>query len=180
MRERVDVEQAGHQRRVGEIRQHRAVAGEQELARVVATQPARVHLALEERGAAIEQRAQQHRELLAQDRSALERLPAHEAHEVGTLLEEAERGAQHPLDLRPALAGALGRLVDEPDPVGEGVEQHRAVERFLRREVVEQARPPDPDLVGDLGQARAGVAVVGETVARDLEDLFLRGRTRPS
>ena len=107
---------------------------------VVAPQPARVHLALEERGAAVEPRAQDHRELVAQDRAALQRFPADEAHEVGALLEEAERGAHDPLDLRPAFARALGRLVDEAEPVGERLEQHRAVQRFFRREVVQQAR----------------------------------------
>ena len=173
--ERVDVEQTRHQRRVGEIRQHRAVTGEQELARVVATEPPGVHLAFEERGTPFEPRAQDHRELVAQDRSALQRLPAHEPHEVRALLEEPERGAHDPLDLGPALADALGRLVDEPEPVGEGLEQHRSVERFLRREVVEQARPSDPDLLGDLRQARAGVPMVGETMTSDIKDLFLGG-----
>ena len=55
-RERVDVEEVVHERRVREVRQHRAVTGEQQLAGVVAAQPARVHLALEERGAPVEQR----------------------------------------------------------------------------------------------------------------------------
>ena len=115
-RERVDVEQVVHERRVRQVRQHRAVAGEQQLAGVVAAQPAGVHLAFEERGAAVEQRAEQHRELFAEDRAALERLPAHEAHEVGVLLEEAERGAQHALDLRPTFARAFDRVVDERRP----------------------------------------------------------------
>ena len=99
--------------RVGEIRQDGAVAGEQQLARVVPAQPARVHLALEERGTALEPGPQDHRELVAQDRAALQRFPADEANEVGALLEEPERGAHDALDLRPAFAHALGRLVDE-------------------------------------------------------------------
>ena len=76
--------------------------------------------------------------------------------------------------------GSLDRLVDELDPVGERVEQHRAVQRFLRREVVQQARAADADLVGDLVEARAGVAVLGEAAARDLEDQLLRGRSTMS
>ena len=91
--------------RVGEIREDRAVAGEQELARVVPAEAAGVHLTLEEVGAAVEERPQQDCELLAEDRSALERFPTNQPHEVGVLLEEAERGAQHALDLRPTFAG---------------------------------------------------------------------------
>ena len=92
------------------------------------------------------------------------------------VLEERERGAQHALDLRPALAGAVDRLLDELGPVGERREQHRAVERFLRGEVVQQARAPDADLVGDVVQARARVAVVAEAPQRDLEDEVLGRR----
>jgi hypothetical protein len=44
--------------------------------------------------------------------------------------------------------------------------------------VVQQARPADADLVGDLGQARAGVAVIGEPLERDLEDELLGRRRR--
>src|SRR5438445_86831 len=53
LRQRVDVEQAGHERRVREIREHRAVTGEQELTRVVAAQATGIHLALQEVGATI-------------------------------------------------------------------------------------------------------------------------------
>ena len=103
--------------------------------------------------------------------TALERLPAGEADEVGALHEEAEGGADDPLHLGPAL-GRLGRhgLVHQGEPVVERVEQHRPVERDLRREVVEEARRPDADLVGDVGETGAGEAPVGEALAGHHED----------
>ncbi len=86
------------------------------------------------------------------------------------VLEERERGAQHAFDLRPALARSFDRVVDELRPVGERREEHGAVERFLRGEVVQQARPADTDFVGDIVQARAREAVIGEAPERDLEN----------
>ena len=66
-------------------------------------------------------------ELLGQHRPAVERLPTGEAHELGVLLEEPERGAKDPLDLGPPLAlGPGDGVLDEREPVGEGVEQDRA------------------------------------------------------
>src|SRR4029079_14336881 len=100
---------------------------------------------------------------------------ADEANEVGALLEEPERGAHDALDLRPPFAHALRRLVDEAEPIGERLEEHRAVERFLGREVVEQAGAADADLLGDLRQARAGVPVLREPLSGHLEDVFLGG-----
>ena len=152
--------------------------GEEQLLRVVATQAAGVHLALQELGAAVEQRLEQRRELTLEHRAAFERFAAREANEVGVLLEERERGPQHLLDLTPTLAWPAGRLLDEIGPVGEGVDQHLAVERVLRREVVQQARPADPDLVRDVVQARSREAAFGEAGTGDGEDVLLRGRSR--
>ncbi len=98
-------EERTHERRVGQVGEDRPVRGDHEAAGVAAADPSRVHLALEEERAALEQRAQHHRQLLDQHRSALERLPARQAHEVGTLHEEPERGADDPLHLRPPLGG---------------------------------------------------------------------------
>ncbi len=50
------------------------------------------------------------------------------------------------------------------------------IERLLRGEVVQQARPADPHLVRDLGQAGARVPVLGEAAPRDDQDLLLGGR----
>ena len=104
------------------------------------------------------------------DRPDVERLASAEPHEVGVGLEERERGAQHPLDLGPALDQVADRVVDDREPVRERLLEHRAVERVLRREVVQQARPADPDLVGDLAQARGRQPVVGEAAPGDVED----------
>ena len=97
-------------------------------------------------------------------------------HELGVLFEETERGPQQPFDLGPALAGPDDRVLDEGFPVGERVEEHLAVERVLRGVMVEQARPADPDLVGDLVEARARVPVLCESPLGHPEDDLLRGR----
>ena len=116
----------------------------------------------------LEQRSEHRRELLDQHRAALEGLPAGEPHEVGALLEEPERGAQHPFHLGPSLTWLDRRgLVHDHEPVVERVEQHRAVQRDLRREVVEEARGADPDVVGDVGQTGAGESVLGEPLSGD-------------
>ena len=67
--------------------------------------------------------------------------------------------------------------LDEVGPVRERREEHGAVERFLRREVVQQARAPDADLVGDVVQARARETVVAEAPQRHLEDEVFGRRT---
>ena len=70
----------------------------------------------------------------------------------------------------PLLLGSGDGLVDQGEPVGEGVEEDGAVQRLLGREVVQEARTPDADLVGDVVQARAAVPVLGEPVEGDLEN----------
>ena len=143
-------------------------------------QPARVHLALRKLGGAVDERLQARAELLGEQRPDVERLAPGEPHEVGVGLEERERGAQHPLDLGPALDQVADRVVDDREPVRERLLEHRAVERVLGREVVQQARPADPDLVGDLAQARGRQPVLGEAAPGDVEDqrLGVDGATR--
>src|SRR6185312_200713 len=120
-----------------------------------------------------EQRLEEHVQLFSEDRSAFERGPTHQAYEIGALLEEGERRTQHPLNLGPTLAFATLGFFDERVPTDERLEQHRAIERFLRREVMQQARTADPDLVGDLVEARSRVAVVGEAPGGDLKNVIL-------
>ena len=168
---RVFAEQRADQWGVRQVREDGAVAGDDEPPGVAATDPAGVHLLLEEARPSLEQRPEHGGQLLHEDGTALERLPAGQPDEVGALHEEAECGADHPLHLGPAL-GRLGRhgLVHQGEPVVEGVEQHGAVERDLRREVVEEARRPDADLVGDVGQAGARETPLGEPLTGDHQD----------
>ncbi len=161
------------ERCVREVGQRGAVPGEQQLARVVPVQEPRVHLRLEEHHAPVEHRAQDEPELLGEHRPAVERLAPDQAHELGVILEELERGAHDPLDLRPAAGRVRDRVVDERAPVGEVREQDLLVERFLRREVVQEARPLDADLVGDLREAGRREAVIGEPPAGDDDDQLL-------
>ena len=171
--EGVFAEQRADEGGVRQVRQHRPVPGDHEPAGVTAPDPALRHLPLEKADAPLEQRAQDRRQLLDEDGPAFERFPAGEADEVGAFDEEAERGAQHPFHLGPALA-SLGRrrvleagLVHEREPVVERVEQHGPVQRHLRREVMEQARRADADRVGDVGEAGARVPALGEALAGD-------------
>ena len=140
---------------------------------VVATDAAGLHLRLEEAHCGVEHRLQRRAELLDEHRAAVERFAPRQAHEHRLGLEVAERGAEHVLDLRPPLL-PVDRGAHQRGPLVEALEHHGPVQRVLRREVVQQARPPDPDLVGDLVQARAGVAVLGKAIERDGQDPGLR------
>ncbi len=75
----------------------------------------------------------------------------------------------------------LGRL-DEFEPGGEGLEDHGPVQGLLGGEVVQQAGAADPDVVGDVVQAGAVVALRGEALERDGQNLRLgvvAGHRRP-
>ena len=63
-------------------------------------------------------------------------------------------------------------LVEAIEPVGQQVLEDLLVERFFRREVVQQARPPDADAGGDVVERGAVVAGVGEARHRLVEDLL--------
>ena len=94
-----------------------------------------------------------------------QRLVAHQPHEVGVLEEPPHGLGEHAVDVRPPLFGGgrvVDGLVDALPPVGERPLEHGLVDRVLRREVVQQARPPDADAGGDVVQRRALVAVLGE------------------
>src|ERR1019366_275139 len=93
-RQRVRVEQGGDERGVGKVREHRAVAGDDQLSGVVATQTTAVHLLLEPRGAPFEQRAESRAELVGDDRT-VEGLAPSQADKLRSLLKEAKRGAEH-------------------------------------------------------------------------------------
>ena len=99
--EGIDAAQRGDERSVGEVRQHRAVRGEEQLPGVVAAQPTGIHLLLEPLARGGESRPQDLGHLRGEHRAAIERLAAREPHRLGALLEELEGGAQHALDLRP-------------------------------------------------------------------------------
>ena len=169
----VVTQQRRDQRCVREVREDGAVPGEEQLRRVEAPEPSGVHLGFEPAAALLEQRTERAAELLGEDRTAVERFPSCEADEVGMLLEELERGSEHALDLGPALLDVEGRLVDELEPPPERVEHHGAVQRVLGGEVVQEALAPDPDLVGDVVEARARGPVGGEAAQRDCEDELL-------
>ena len=61
------------------------------------------------------------------------------------------------------------------EPVGQQAFEDLAVQHFLRREVVEQRLPADPDLGDDVVQRRAVVPVVREAGECGVEDLVAGG-----
>src|SRR5690606_33752440 len=66
--------------------------------------------------------------------------------------------------------GLFDGLADALAPVGEGLLEHRLVDRGLRREVVEQAGAPDADAGGDVVERGPLVAALGEAATGLLED----------
>src|SRR5690606_4599540 len=62
------------------------------------------------------------------------------------------------------------RLADALAPVGQRLLEHRLVDRTLRREVVQQAGPPDADARRDVVERGPLVAALGEAAASLLED----------
>ena len=92
----------------------------------------------------------------------LEGLPAHDAHELGVLPEEAEAGDDDPLDLGPALAGVVTRRgdLDPSDPLQQGGLEDLLVDGVLGGEVVQDAGSADADALGDVVERGAVVAVL--------------------
>ena len=78
------------------------------------------------------------------------------------LHEEVEARGQHAVDHGPAFARPFGGPLDLGVPVAERTLEHLAVERLLRREVVQEAGPADPHGGGDVVERRALVTVLGE------------------
>ena len=122
----------------------------------------------------VEDRPQHRGEVDAEVRAAVDRLAAHQTHVVGVLGEELGTRREHQLDLRPAPLGDADGVAEPLEPVRQQPLEDLPVEGVLRVEVVQQARPPDPDASGDVVQRRAVVAVLGEAVERLGEDLLAR------
>src|SRR5262249_8119950 len=125
---------------------------------------------------AVEERTQRRTEVDAEMAFTVERLASHDAHEVGVLPEEVERHVEHEVDLLPAATIAARGLLDLREPVGERALEHLAVQRLLRREVVQEARASDADTGCDVVEGRPLVALVREAVQRLSEDRLTRRR----
>ena len=102
---------------------------------------------------------------------AVDQLAHHQPRAVGVLAEEA-----HELDgdgvEAPAAAGdRLEQTRQALGPVLEELVEHAAQQVGLGREVVQQRRLLDPDLVGDLLQRGGVEALTGEATGRDLQDV---------
>ena len=110
--------------------------------------------------------------------AAVDCLPADQADVGGVVDEVPEAGAQDQLDLGPAALFDRHRCVETAEPVRQQALEHLAVERLLGREVVQQARPPDPDAGGDVVQRRALVPGRGEADDGLVEDQLPRGAGR--
>ena len=101
---------------------------------------------------------------------AVEGFAAYQADEVRVLGEELEAGAEHVVELRPALRGAAGGLLDPHEPLGEEPLEHLGVQLVLAGEVVQQAGLGDADRLRDLPERRSRVAALGERLPGGLED----------
>ena len=154
--------------KVAEVAEQGAVAREEQLHGVVPPERAVVHLAVEVADRPLEQRPHRGAEVDAEVAFAVECLPAHDPDELGVLLEEGERHVEHEVDLLPASSIEAHGLLDLQEPVRERPFEHLAVQRFLRGEVVEQARTPDADSRGDVVERRSLVALVGEAAGAPL------------
>ena len=177
-RQRVGAEQAAEERRVAEVGEQCAVAGDQQLPGIVAPERARVHLLLQEPDGLVEQRPQGHRQVEAlQVGAAVEGLPAHEPHVARVLLEEAEAGGQHD-DSTFSHPSWESRAMAPTRPAQSvrSCSKTLAVQGLLRREVVQQARSADADPFGDVVERGAVVALLGEAFDGLAEDRVTRGR----
>ena len=90
-------------------------------------------------------------------RAALERLAPDHADELGVLHEEPEAGGDDVVDLAPSPSRRRRStaVLDPLGPLGQAALEHLGVQRVLRREVVQQARPADADGLGDVVERRA-------------------------
>ena len=178
-RHRVFVEEAAHQLAVGEVRQHGAVTGEEQLrarrSGADGRRPSRV------RGTRRPVRTTACRSTFSSSvrigppSSAAQRTRRTKSG-CSSKKVNAARSIRSTWG-QPCAFATLG-LFDERVPIDERLEQHRAIERFLRREVMQQARTADPDLVGDLVEARSRISVVGEAPGGDLKDVILGRKFR--
>ncbi|MFM2077395.1 MAG: hypothetical protein RJA49_1285, partial [Actinomycetota bacterium] len=132
----------------------------------MATEHTAVHLPLEELDGAVEHRPQHGSEVDAEVGTAVQRLPAHQAHVVRVVGEEPEAGLDDHLHLLPTDLGCRDHHVEALEPVAQQLLEHLAVQRVLGREVVQQARPADADTCGDVVQRRAVVPGLGKAVER--------------
>ena len=150
------------ERDVAEVRQQCPVAGEEELLGVLGAEVPGAHLALEERDGSREERLEHRAELDAEPPAPLQGLPPHQPDELRVLHEEVEAGREHAVYHRPAFARTLRGPLDLGVPVDERDFEDLAVQRFLRREVVEEAGSADADRRCDVVERRALVTVLGE------------------
>ena len=142
---RVTVEQAGDQGHVGEVRQQRAITGEQQLLGIVAPESPGVHLALEIGRSAGENGCSSMPSSTCPVPSSAVR--AGPGNKVRIGLEELEAGGQNMVDLVPAVGIAARHCrLDPLVPLGQRLFENLAVHRLLRREVMQQALAADSDL----------------------------------
>ena len=155
-----------------EVAQHRAVPGQQQLLGIVLAEDAGLHLRLEVGDAAVPHRPHDGGEVDAEVGPGVDRLAAHQAHVFVVVGEEVETGADDQLDLRPAGLRLSMAPAKTLEPVAEQPLEDLVVQRFLGREVVQQAGPADADAGGDVVERGAVVARFGEAVQRLGDDLI--------
>ena len=124
--------------------------------------------------AAVEPGLQHRDQVDAEVRSPVDRLAPHQPDEVVVVGEEPEPGVEHELDLRPPDLRRVDGVGEPGEPVRQRAFEDLSVEGLLRVEVVQQARPPDPDAGGDVVERRAVVAGMREAGQRLVEDLVAR------
>ena len=177
--ERVDVEQPAEERGVGEVAEQGAVPGDQQLLGVLLAERAR----RPSPGGSSRRRgrtsAAARRPGRCRGGAAVDRLPAHEA-DVGRVVGEVTR-SRRAARARPCSQPCSSEATaasSAAEPVRQQALEHLAVQRLLRREVVQQAGPADADAGGDVVERRALVA--GGREARDglVEDRLARRADR--
>ena len=143
-------------------------------------EPARGHLPLEEGDRSLEHGTERRAELASHPPPALEGLATDQAHEFRAFREEAEPRREHTVNLLPAVVRPVGRLGHPGEPVGEGSFEHLAVQSLFGGEVMQQARAPDPDELGDVVERGPLEAVLGETPQGGVQDRLARRDARPA
>ncbi len=172
--ERVASDQVTDEGNIAEVREEGAIAGQEHLLRIMATETACLHLAFEVLDSTGEDGLEGHAEFDVARSFLGQRLPSHDPDEIRVGLEEVEARGDHVIELLPPVGLRLAdRVLHALIPFGEGTFEDLAIHGLLGREVMQEALATDSDLVGDHVQRGAVEAALGKEMPCCHDDRLL-------
>jgi small ligand-binding sensory domain FIST len=173
-RKRVRTHECFQECNVTEVRQDRTVPGEDELLGIVVTEPACLHLTIEEFSCPRIERLQSLSQAEVEPGRLGQGFPTDQSNKIRVELEEPKTCGNNMVNFFPTITRHLGCGVNTFQPLRYLRFEHVLVERLLGLEMMQQARPTDSHRARNVVQGGAVIPALGKQLERSSNDCLTR------